>query len=109
MTAVERVELAITIKDAGIPVSDAYIYEISGVRKPESDEVVSKAIVPPDLNTPPDPNTPDPANPAPDPANPDSGKTIPPTKKDKVQASLLGKAFSFFVKALSRERAPLDF
>ena len=92
----DRTDLAFRLKDDGIPVSDDYIYEVSGVRKPEPGEVISRKASAPDPNNP-DPNNPDPANPK------------PGTKKQKAQATLLGKAFSFFAEALSHERAPLDF
>lgn len=87
----QRLSIALDVKENGLPVSDDYIYEISGVRKPKPNEVVTRKI-----------STQDPA--ITDPATPKPG-----SKKEQAQATLLGKAFSFFAEALSRERAPLDF
>lgn len=86
-----RVNIAFKVKADGIPVSDEYIYEISGVRKPEEGETVSR-----NTRVIPEKEKPDPNNPDPDP------------KKQKAQAILLGKAFSFFAEALGK-RAPLKF
>lgn len=89
LTTKERVDIALKVKDAGIPVSDDTIYELSGVRKPKDGEAVSGAK---------------PVDPAPDPDQlPGLGK------KAKAHASFTERFTSFFAEALSRERAPLDF
>lgn len=85
----QRVNIALSIKNNGVPVSDDYLYEISGVAKPEAGQVVSRLAPAFDLGAVP----------------PDPGK---PEAKLEHTASAWERAFSFFAEALSK-RAPLKY
>jgi len=91
-----RVDIALNVRDKGIPVSDEYIYEVSGVRMPKDGETVSNGKQD-DLDDPEDKND-EPKPPAP-------GKT----KKKGVEASAMERFFGFFSEALRRGGAPLNF
>lgn len=80
----DRVDMALKVKENGIPVSDELIYEISGLRAPNEGETVSRTL----------PTLP----PAED-----------PVKEKGAQAKLSERIFSFFAEALSGRRAPLKF
>jgi len=83
----DKVDVALRVKADGIPVSDDYIYEISGVRKPEDGEVISSGKTGPEKKEP----------------------EKEAEKKATTKANALARAFSFFVQALGSERAPLKF
>jgi phage gp29-like protein len=89
LSTVERLDIAIKVKGEGIAVSDEYIYEVSGVRKPEKGETISSKAK------------------APNPDNPDPDDTDPkaPVKKTTLKDAIAG----FFADALSSGRAPLKF
>lgn len=88
LSTVERLDIALKVKENGLAVSDDYIYEVSGVHKPEKGETVSRKAEHTDQV-------------------PDAGKKVPGSK-DNTQATLLGKVFSFFAEALDKG-APLKF
>lgn len=92
LTTEQRVNIALSIKNNGVPVADEYLYEISGVSKPEDGQTVSRLSPPPPV-----PGTSDPAKP--DPANTDD--------KKKLSAAWDG-LISFFAEALG-QRATLKF
>lgn len=93
----KRVEMSLKVRRAGIPVSNEYIYEISGIRMPKDGETVtSEAPAFPDAGNGNDPDD-----------EPEDGKTKKPGKK--VEASLMRRFISFFAEALSGERAPLKY
>lgn len=85
----DRVDIALRLRGDGIPVSDEYLYEVSGVRMPLDGETISKrpglAAMPEEL-------------PPPEPGG-----------KQKAEASALQKVFSFFAEALGGGRAPLKY
>lgn len=85
----DRVDIALKLRADGIPVSDEYIYEVSGVRAPENGETVSGrpgASAQPEELPPPGPGS-----------------------RQKAEASALQRVFSFFSEALGGGRAPLKY
>ena len=120
LSTLEKINIAVIVKTNGIPVSDDYFYETSGIPKPTPTQI--KQLEPPtpdpvpvpdnpDLNNP-DPNNPDPNNPEPDkaPDAPAPGKKpFKPIKPiQKKLSDSISRVFDFFVKALDRG-APLKF
>lgn len=85
----DRVDIALKIKDNGVPVSDEYIYEISGVRKPMKGEKVSRT------------------SPALEPVD-DNDEPPEPGKEKKLNDTAVARMISFFAEALGK-RAPLKF
>jgi hypothetical protein len=79
-----KVKIALDLRREGLPVSDEYLYEISGVRKPAKGETVSKPV--------------------------NTLLPIEPELRDTTpQASVLDRFFSFFAQALPGRRAPLNY
>jgi phage gp29-like protein len=91
-----RVDIALNIRGKGIPVSDEYIYEVSGVRMPKDGETVSGGNQ--DDNDDPEDKTTDPKQPVP-------GKA----KKKGTEATAMERFFGFFSEALRLGGAPLKF
>lgn len=87
----DKVDIALKVKGDGIPVSDEYIYEISGVRAPKDGETVSK-------------------KPSNDPGlDPQPPLVKQPGNKQQSEASAVARLISFFVEALPPRRAPLKY
>ncbi len=84
----DRLDIAITVKNNGIPVADDYIYEVSGVAKPQAGQVVSRNM--PAFG-----------------AAPEDGKDGKPDSK-LAEPTALGRMLNFFAEALGK-RAPLKF
>jgi phage gp29-like protein len=82
----DKVDIAMTLRNGGIAVSDEYLYEVSGVRKPATGETVSQKA--PTVNL--------------LPANEQ-------TDDPEARANGLDRFFSFFAQALPGRRAPLKY
>jgi hypothetical protein len=92
----KRVNIALKVRGSGVPVSNEYIYEVSGVRMPQDGETVSVGG---------QDDTDDPEDKTADPKRPVPGKA----KKKGAEATAMERFFGFFSEALRRGGAPLNF
>jgi len=94
LTTKERLDIALKVKADGLAVADDYIYEVSGVHKPEKGEVVTRK-----------------ERQIPDNGGAGNGEENDPETpaKKKAAQSFRDTLFSFFAQALNSGRAPLKY